>query len=78
MKNKYYSNKISNIFYPYNINVREIVFFFEQIHKVKSNYVVKQKKGDLIIKKTIGDEIISKLFPVRASYYKEKLEEYYG
>ena len=78
ISNKYYLNKISNIFYPNNINVREIVFVFEQIHNVKSNYIIKQKKGNLIIKKTIGDEIISKLFPVRASYYKEKLEEYYG
>lgn len=73
-----YINKTSNIFYPDNIKVRDIVNFLEQIHNVKANYVIEEKKGNLIIEKTIDDEIISKLFPVRINYYKEKLEEYYG
>lgn len=78
ISNKYYLNKISNIFYPINVKVIDVVSFFEQIHNVKSNHVVKEKKGNLIIEKTIDDEIISKLFQVRANYYKEKLVEYYG
>lgn len=73
-----YINKTSNIFYPENIKVRDIVIFLEQIHNVKANYVIEEKKGNLIIEKTIDDEIILKLFPLRINYYKEKLEEYYG
>ncbi|MDA9272964.1 hypothetical protein N9P83_01510 [Flavobacteriaceae bacterium] len=78
ISNKFYLNKISNIFYPINVKVIDIVSFFEQIHNVKSNHVVKEKKGSLIIEKTINDEILSKLFQVRANYYKDKLVEYYG
>lgn len=69
---------ISNIFYPINVKVIDIVSFFEQIHNVKSNHIVKEKNGSLIIEKTIDDEILTKLFQVRANYYKDKLVEYYG
>jgi hypothetical protein len=78
ISNEFFLNKTSNISYPANIRVVEIVSIFEKIHNVKGNYTLKNKHGSLKIENTIPEKVIFKLYPNSDNYFLDKIQKYYG